>query len=123
MSGLQLSRMLGLSYKSAWFMCHRIREAMVPAKPGPLGGEGKIIETDETVFGGKAKNRAFRKAPPKKQTVMTLIERDGMTRSFHVANVKAKTLRPIMVKVIDRKSTLMTDEFTTYEWIGKEFSG
>jgi transposase-like protein len=122
MSALQLSRMLGLSYKSAWFMCHRIRAAVTPATPGPMGGEGKIIEADETIFGGKAKNRAFRKAPPKKATVMTLIERDGMSRSFHVANVKAKTLRPLVVKAASRKSTLMTDELATYEWIGKEFA-
>src|ERR1700674_3257718 len=122
MSALQLSRMLGLSYKSAWFMCHRIRAAVTPATPVPMGGEGKIIEADETIFGGKAKNRAFRKAPPKKATVMTLIERDGMSRSFHVANVKAKTLRPLMVKAISRKSTLMTDELATYEWIGKEYA-
>src|SRR5579872_2985368 len=82
-SAAQLQRMLGLgSYRTAWFMCHRIREAMAPAKPEPLGGNGKIVEADETVIGGKAKNRAFRKAPPKKQTVMTLIERDGMARSF-----------------------------------------
>jgi transposase-like protein len=122
MSALQLSRMLAITYKSAWFMCHRIRETMAPATPSPLGGEGKIVEADETVIGGKAKNRAFRKAPPKKQTVMTLIERDGMARSFHVANVKAKTLRPIMAKAISRKSTLMTDELGTYEWIGKEYA-
>jgi transposase-like protein len=54
MSALQLSRMLGITYKSSWFMCHRIREAMAPAaNPGPLGGEGKIVEADETWIGGK----------------------------------------------------------------------
>jgi transposase-like protein len=61
MSALQLSRMLGLSYKSAWFLCHRIREATAPAKRGPIGGESKIVESDETVLGGKAKNRAYAK--------------------------------------------------------------
>jgi transposase-like protein len=123
MSALQLSRMLGVTYKSAWFMCHRIREAMKPAKVGPLGGEGKIVEADESVFGGKAKNRAFRKKPPRKETVLTLIERNGMTHSFHVANVTAKTLRPIIFKVASRKSTLMTDDLATYLWIGNEFAG
>ena len=123
MSAMQLGRMLGITYKSAWFMCHRIREGMAPVKPGPLGGGGKIVEADETVIGGKAKNRAFRKAPPKKATVMTLIERDGMARSFHVANVKAKTLRPIIYQVVDRQTVLMTDELPTYEWIGKNYAG
>jgi transposase-like protein len=123
MSALQLSRMLAISYKSAWFMCHRIRETMDPVTPSPMGGEGKIVEADETVIGGKAKNRAYRKAPPKKQIVMALIERGGESRSFHVANVTAKTLRPLVVKTASRKSTLMTDELATYEWIGKEFDG
>src|SRR5207253_10000247 len=60
MSSLQLQRMLGLgSYRSAWFMCHRIRESMKPAKVGPIGGHNKVVESDETVIGGKAKNRAF----------------------------------------------------------------
>ncbi len=56
--------MLGITYKTAWFIAHRIREAMGMAKPGPLGGENKVVEADETYVGGKAKNRAYRKAPP-----------------------------------------------------------
>ena len=100
MSALQLSRMLGLPYKSAWFLCHRIRESMNPATPGPIGGESKIVESDETVFGGKAKNRAHAKKEPKKHTVMTLVERDGKSRSFHIANVKAKTLREKIVTTV-----------------------
>jgi hypothetical protein len=58
MSALQLSRMLGLPYKSAWFLCHRIREGMKPTGTAPIGGENKVIEADETLFGGKKKNRA-----------------------------------------------------------------
>jgi transposase-like protein len=61
MSALQLSRMLGITYKSAWFMCHRIREGMTPKTRGPIGGQGRTVESDETVIGGKAKNRARRK--------------------------------------------------------------
>ncbi len=123
MSSLQLSRMLGLSYKSAWFMVHRIREGMTPAKRGPIGGHNRVVESDETVIGGKAKNRAYAKKPPKKHTVLTLVDRDGDSHSFHVANVKAKTLREAIVRVVDRKSHFVTDELHSYEPIGKEFAG
>ncbi len=122
MSALQLSRMLGITYKSTWFMCHRIREGMTPSKPSPIGGEGKIVESDESVFGGKAKNRAYAKKEPKKHTVLTLVERDGKSRSFHVANVKAKTLRGKFVTTVSRKSHFMTDELASYEKVGKEFA-
>ncbi len=124
MSAHQLHRMLGVTYKTAWFMAHRIREAMRPAdgSEGPLGGQNKVVEVDETYIGGKAKNRAY-KAPPKKEAVVSLLERDGNVRSFHVANVTAKTLRPILVKQISRKSYLMTDESVVYPKVGEEFAG
>src|ERR1700730_18003188 len=97
MSALQLSRMLGLSYESAWFMCHRIREGMAPVNPLPIGGQSNVVEADETFFDGKAKNRIYAKKEPKKHAVMTLVDRDGESRSFHVANVTAKTLREKIV--------------------------
>src|SRR5258708_26324361 len=115
MSSLQLSRMLGITYKSAWFMTMRIREQMTPAKRSPIGGQGRTVESDETVIGGKKKNRAYAKKEPKKQTVLTLVDRDGDSHSFHIANVKAKTLRDAMVRVVDRKSHLVTDALTSYE--------
>jgi transposase-like protein len=123
MSALQISRMLGITYKSAWFMCHRIRAQMTPATRAPIGGQGRTVESDETVIGGKKKNRAFAKKEPKKQTVLTLVDRDGDSHSFHVANVKAKTLREAMVRVVDRKSHLVTDELLSYNPIGREFVG
>ncbi len=122
MSALQLSRMLGITYKSAWFLCHRIREAMAPSNPSPIGGESKVVESDETVIGGRAKNRAYAKKSPKKHTILTLVDRDGHSRSFHVANVKAKTLREKIVTTVSRKSHLMTDELASYEKVGKEFA-
>ena len=78
MSAHQLHRMLGVTYKTAWFMAHRIREAMRdnPDLSGPLGGENKVVEADESYVGGKAKNRAFRK-PRKKEAVFALVEREG----------------------------------------------
>jgi transposase-like protein len=122
-SALQLQRMLGVTYKTAWFLCHRIREAMTPKQRGPIGGYNKVVESDETVIGGKAKNRAYRKKVPKKQIVLTLVERDGESRSFHIANVKAKTLREAINKTVDRRSYLMTDELVSYESIGDKFVG
>jgi transposase-like protein len=124
MSAHQLHRMIGVTYKSAWFLCHRIREAMNEASPattGGLGGPEKIVEFDETYVGGKGKNRAHRK-PSAKKAVVTLIERDGRAASFHVANVTAETVRPIIVKHVDRKSALMTDESNVYTKLGREFS-
>jgi transposase-like protein len=123
MSALQIGRMLGVSKKTAWFLCHRIRESLRNPKPGPIGGHNKVVESDETVIGGKARNRAFAKVEPKKHTVLTLVDRDGDSYSFHVANVKATTLRETIVKVASRKSYLMTDELLSYISIGKEFSG
>ena len=122
MSALQLSRMLGITYKSAWFLCHRIRESMTPNSPPPIGGQSNVVEVDETFIGGKAKNRAYAKKEPKKHAVMTLVDRDGESRSFHVANVKAKTLREKIVTTVSRKSHLMTDELASYEETGKEFA-
>jgi transposase-like protein len=115
--------MLGVTYKSAWFLCHRIREAMAPETRGPIGGENKVVESDETFIGGKAKNRAYAKKPPKKHTVLALVDRDGESYSFHIANVQAKTLRETIVRVASRKSHLMTDELASYASLGKEFAG
>lgn len=124
MSSHQLHRTLGVTYKTAWFMTHRIREAMRDGTfSGPLGGENKSVEVDETYVGGKAKNRAFRKAPPKKEAVVSLVEREGKVRSFHVANVTAKTLRPIIRKHIDPRTRMQTDEAPVYQKIGRDFAG
>lgn len=126
MSAHQLYRMLGFgSYRTAWFMAHRIREGMrnlAPNATGGLGGANKVVEVDETYVGGKAANRAF-KAPPKKRAVVALVEREGEVRSFHVANVTAQTVRPIIVKHASRQSHLMTDESLIYPKVGREFAG
>ena len=123
MSALQMSRMIGVTYKTAWFLCHRIREAMDQADGnGPLGGPETVVEADETYVGGKAKNRATRK-PAAKKAVVALVERDGRARSFHVANVNAKDLRGLIVTNVGRASHLMTDEAPVYTRVGREFNG
>lgn len=121
MSAKQMERMLGVTYKTAWFLCHRIREAMDGADTGgPLGGPGVFVEADETFVGGKAKNRAHRKPAPKK-AVVALIERDGRARSFHVANVTGVKLRSLIFTNVRRDSTLMTDQGAAFRFAGMDF--
>jgi transposase-like protein len=122
-SSKQIQRMLGVTYQTAWFMTMRLREAAKPdPKSGPLGGEGKVIESDETFVGGKKKNVHKGKPEPKKHAVHALVERGGQVRAKHVADVTAKTLRRNLVTMASRKSTLNTDEALTYYWLGKEFA-
>jgi transposase-like protein len=120
----QIQRMLKCSMKTAWFLGHRIREAMND-NPGvfysPLGGAGQAIEADETYVGGRAENRAYGPIPPK-QAVVALVERGGSVRSFHVPDVTAYTLRPILGKHAHPQSNLMTDEHPTYTSIGWNFA-
>ncbi len=131
-SAHQLFRMLGFgSYRTAWFMAHRIRESMRELHPegsAPLGGEGKTVEADETFIGGKEKNRHKSKRATKKlggswgkETVFSLVERQGKVRSHHVASVKASTLREILVAQIDNKSLLVTDDAGQYRHMGRDF--
>ena len=122
-SASQIARNIGVTYKTAWFLCHRIREAMDGANGnGPLGGKNRVVEADETFVGGKAKNRAHRK-PRAKQPVVALVDREGHVRSFHVAKVNAKDLRNLIVTNVHRDSHLMTDEAHVYTKVGREFAG
>jgi transposase-like protein len=131
MSAHQLWRMLGFgSYRTAWFMAHRIREGLrdLPSS-GPLGGDNKVVEIDETYVGGKEANKHKHKRTPGSQggagkaPILSLVERGGTMRSFHVASVTAKTLRPINVANVDKASYLMTDDSRVYPGIGTSFAG
>lgn len=120
----QIQRMLRCSMKTAWFLGHRIREAMTEYRgifTEPLGGIGKTVEVDETYVGRKAESKAF--LPPAiKQPVFALVERDGNARAFHVPNVKADTLRSLMGRHISRQSHLMSDTAATYTYVGHNFA-
>ena len=123
MSAHQLHRMIGTSYETAWFLFHRLREAANDISgSGPIGGENKVVEADESYIGGKARNKAFG-PPPKKMAVFTVVERGGTSRSSHVADVTSVTLREAIAARASRKSYLMTDEALVYERLGREFAG
>jgi len=120
-SSNQVHRTMGVTLKTGWFMTMRIREAMKgrPFTP-PLGGGGKTIEADESYVGPKGANRAY-KPVAEKQIVMSLVERGGRVRSFHVPNVTASTLEPIIVRHVHRDSRFMTDEAHVYRGVGADF--
>jgi transposase-like protein len=136
-SAHQLMRTLGIgSYRTAWFMCHRIREAMIeePGDTGPFGGEGKIVEADETYIGTRETPRKRKPGQPKptkshksggaqKRIVVGLVERGGRVRTFHVQSATAESVRELLVKNVSRKSVLHTDESRIYTETGKEFAG
>ncbi len=123
MSSHQLHRMLGVTYKSAWFMTHRIREAMkAPEFLTKLGGNGKFVEADETYWGNNNTQAKGARGAGHKMKIVTLVERGGDARSFHVPNVTAKTLKTVLTEQASKESHLMTDEHKSYNKVGKEFS-
>lgn len=124
----QIQRMLECSMKTAWFLTHRIREAMKDGSVGPLGGEGKVLEADTTYIGGKEKNKHVGKRNSRniggmgKQIVHSIVERDGRVRSHHIPRVNGETLRPILEAHVDKASAFMTDTAGGYLHIGREFA-
>jgi transposase-like protein len=122
----QLQRTFQCGLKTAWFLGHRVREAMTElgiSSSSPLGGQNKVVEADETYIGGKARNR--KNYVPPKTPVLSLVEREGKVRSFHlnVPNVSAAILKPIIVSQVNKASYLMTDESLVYPGIGEAFAG
>jgi transposase-like protein len=122
MSSHQLMRMLGVTYQTAWFMTHRIREAM---RAGgflpPMGGEGAVVEADET-FIGRKKGMPKRRGYAHKHAVLSLVERGGKVRSFHVDGTKAADVVPIIKENVARETRMMTDEAGQYGQLKKHFA-
>jgi transposase-like protein len=121
-SAKQLERMLGVTYKTAWFMSHRIREAMISGFNTPMGDNGGAVEVDETYWGNVGKQANGARGWAHKMKIVSLVERDGAKRSFHVTNVTAETLRPILKAQISAKAHLMTDEARVYKPLAADFA-
>jgi transposase-like protein len=125
MSAHQLHRMLGVTYKSAWFLAHRIREAMADGNPTPMGGEGESVQADETYYGNTSKRaKHYRKGHSKKASVVALVEpKTGRVRAVHMSKTaNVENVREFLVTNIDRKSELHTDESRLDITVGKEFA-
>ena len=137
MSAHQLHRMLGVTYKTAWFMAHRIREAMKEdvASSGPIGGAGKTVEADETYIGKRETPRKLARGrianPTKsgkaggaqKRIVVGLVERGGKARMFHLNDATASTVRDVLVRNVSRDTVLYTDSSRLYTRTGEEYAG
>lgn len=122
-SAHQLHRVLEITYKSAWFLAHRIREAMRDGDLSAFGGNGGIVEVDET-FIGKLKGAEKKRAFHHKMKVLALVDRDsGKARTMVIDNVKAETLMPIVIANVSREARIMTDEHSGYRDAGKWFAG
>src|SRR5271168_1682566 len=120
-SSHQLHRMLGVHYQAAWFMTHRIREAMAGGSfKTPMGGAGKIVEVDET-FIGKKVGVEKRRGAAHKNVVLSLVERGRSARSFHVDSTKKEDIIPIVKANINKETHVMTDESNTYSGLDKHF--
>jgi transposase-like protein len=121
-SSHQIHRSLGVTYKTAWFMMHRIREAMRDGGFAPMGGKGEIVEIDETFIGRKEGVPKAKAAHWHKNAVLTLVERGGSARSFHVSNVTKEEILPIVRANLAKESHVMTDEAARYAKLGDEFA-
>lgn len=125
MSAHQLHRMIGVTYKTAWFMFHRIRESMLDLAPPPIGGPGESVQADETYFGTKDAKRgkawAEKKGHSNKMSVVSLVSK-GRARTFHVDTANIATVSEILLKNVDQAAELHTDESRLYIRVGKEFA-
>ena len=128
MSAHQIHRTLGITYKSAWFLMHRIRHAMTEE---PLSGQlNGIVESDETFIGGKAKNMHAKERAEKiqgrgtvnKEAVVTLVERGGRVKTTHVGHVTGENVREVLRQHVAAEARLMTDESTLYSGVESEFA-
>jgi transposase-like protein len=130
-SSNQLHRTLGVSLKTAWFMSHRIREAMRDGKLDPMGGNGSIVEMDETYHGkvanprdvttsGRPYTKSGKTGPSNKRAIVSLVERGGNVRSFHVEHADQSTVTKIVNENLDRETRVHTDESRLYARLNQQ---
>ncbi len=123
-SAHQLHRVLECTYKTAWFLAHRIREAMRSDDFTPMGGlNGGVVEVDETYIGRLSGIPKDAQGPAHKNMVLTLVERGGAARSFHIDTATVAQVVPLVRQNIAKESILMTDESHIYKRVGQEFLG
>lgn len=121
-SAHQLHRTLGVTYKTAWFMAHRLREAMRSGELAPMGGADNIVEVDET-FIGREPGMKKRHAWHHKLKVLSLVDRrTGQARSMNVDNLRPATVVPILRENIDAETSVMTDEAMHYTRLNESFA-
>lgn len=113
-SALQLSRHLGVQHKTAWYLNHRIREAMQEQNPKPLGSEGQVVEIDEANLGGKKRNTGVKAGKDAKIKVLGMVERGGRIRLQVIPDAKTKTLKPIIETHVSPKAQIATDAACVY---------
>lgn len=119
MSAHQLHRTIGVTYKTAWFMFHRIREAMRPDSMDPLGGGGGIVEVDETYTGPTIKRGTW----GRKHIVLSLVDRNtGAARSFKIERANKNTILPILRENLDKEARVITDDYSVYHDLDEEYS-
>src|SRR5690606_4534836 len=130
----QLHRTLGVTLKTAWFMSHRIREAMREGGLGPLGGSGQVVEADETYWGktaiqptvtatGNAYKSKKKGGPAGKRAIVGLVERGGRVRTFHVAEATKINVAALVTQNVQNESILITDESRLYNGMSEVFAG
>ena len=117
----QIQRMLSCSMKTAWFLTHRIREAMRDGSLAPMGGAGGVVEIDETYIGRKD-GFEVRRGSGHKNAVLSLVERNGRAKSFHVENTRKDEVLPIVRANVAREAHVMTDEAPQYAGLGEDFA-
>jgi len=120
-SANQFCRVLRVDFKTGWFIGHRIREAMRKGGLAPMGGKGSFVEVDETFISNREGAEKGR-GPSHKRVVLTLVERGGEARSFHIDRATAAEIAPIVMKNIASESHLMTDEAGQYVRVGRRFA-
>jgi transposase-like protein len=126
-SAHEIHRTLGVTYKTAWFMMHRLREAMNDLNPAPMGGEGRSVQADETYYGNSKRAKSYRKGHSHKASIVALVEPKGRVRAVHFERSGHKLpmrdmMRDLLVTNVRRTSELHTDESPLYREVGKEFA-